>query len=145
MRAGPVIATVVVFALLPTHGRAQDSLVSAVHAADGVADSHAVHRTSPTVDVNDRLQQWMEKFRPLRDRFLQNDRLRTAESVVGFGIAAYEASRAQPRLPLGSIGTEALRLGLHHQLTFIRRRSGYVVEPSIGRRSLAVTFHKTLE
>jgi hypothetical protein len=87
----------------------------------------------------------MKKVQPLEERLIQDDRLRSAESVVGLGIAVYEARRAHPRLPLGVIGTEALRLGFHHQLATIRHESGYTIEPSIGRRSLAITFHKTLD
>jgi hypothetical protein len=47
--------------------------------------------------------------------------------------------------PLTFAGTQALRIGLHDQLTTIRQRSGIVVEASIGRRSLSVTLSRTLE
>jgi hypothetical protein len=74
-----------------------------------------------------------------------DDRLRDTASIVGLGIAAYEASRGRPMVPLGAIGTGALRIGLSHQLTLFRQRSGYSVEPSIGRGSFAVTFRKRLD
>jgi hypothetical protein len=87
----------------------------------------------------------MEKVRPLQDRVVQDDRVRMASGIVGLGIVAYEASRNGGRLPLGFVGTEALRLGFDHQLAVMRRQSGYVVEPSIGHRSFSITFHKRLD
>jgi hypothetical protein len=147
MRAGPFIATVVVLTLSPSEGRAQNTPASAVHASDaGAANSQAVVRPiAPTGDADDRLQKWMKSVRPLQNRLIEDDRLRSVESAVGLGIAAYEASRAHRRVPLGLIGTEALRLGFHQQLAVIRRQSGLTVEPSIGRGGFAITFHKTLD
>lgn len=81
----------------------------------------------------------------MQDRLTADDRLRRTASVVGFGIAAYEASRGRPMLPLGVIGTGALRIGFSHQLTLIRHESGYAIEPAIGRGSFAVMFRKRLD
>lgn len=147
MRAVPFIATVVALTLLPSEGRAQNAPGPGVHAPDGgVANNQAsVRPFTPTGDADDRLQQWMKNVRPLQNRLTQDDRLRSVESAVGLGIAAYEASRVRRRLPLALIGTGALRLGFHQQLALIRRESGLTVEPSIGRRSFAITFHKIVD
>jgi hypothetical protein len=146
MRSGLSIATVIVLGLIPTRGTAQDASVAGARALDS-ADNQAVVRqsTASTAALRDRVQQLVDRIRPLQERLVRDDRLRTAEGVVGVGIAAYEASRVRSGLPLGFIGAEALRLGLHHQLTVIRRETGYSVEPSIGRGSFAISFHKTLE
>src|SRR5262249_32405454 len=86
-----------------------------------------------------RVTRVVETLRFLRTRVVQDDRLQTAAGALGIGIAAYEARRDGGSLPLGAIGGEALRLGFHRPLTSIERRSGFVVEPSLGRRSFAVT------
>jgi hypothetical protein len=142
-------AAVFLLAFLPSQGRAQDAADPSVqHAPNaGAANIQAATRrpSTPSVDVDDRIHRWVGNVRPLRDRLIQDDRLRSTASLVGLGIAAYEASRAHPSLPLGVIGTGALRIGFSHQLTLIRHESGYAVEPSIGRRSLAVTFRKALD
>jgi len=148
MRAGPFIATVVVLALSPSEGQAQNTPASGVHAPDaGAANNQAVvvRPIAPTGEADARLQKWMKSVRPLQNRLTEDDRLRSVESAVGLGIAAYEASRGHRRLPLGLIGTEALRLGFHQQLALIRRQSGLSVEPSIGAGRFAITFHKTLD
>jgi hypothetical protein len=62
--------------------------------------------------------------------------------VVGLGVLAMP-SRSQ--LPIDFIGTEALRIGLHPHLNMLRERTGYDVEPSIGRRRFVITFRKTLD
>ena len=146
MRVGLSIATVVVLGLLPTRGTAQDASVAGARAIDS-ADNQTVVRqsTASTVALRDRVQQLVDRIRPLQERLVKDDRLRTAEGVVGVGIAAYEATRVRSGLPLGFIGAEALRLGLHHQLAVIRQETGYSVEPSIGRGIFAISFHKTLE
>jgi hypothetical protein len=144
-----VLAAVFLLVFLPLQGRAQDAAEPSVqHAANaGAANIQAVPRrpSTPSVDVDDRIHQWVGDVRPLQDRLIQDDRLRGTVSVVGLGIATYQASRAHPSLPLGVIGTGALRIGFSHQLTLIRHESGYVVEPSIGRRSFPVRFRKALD
>jgi hypothetical protein len=143
-----LLATALVLACFPSHGWAQDAPGPRVPITDaGVANNQAIlHRPStPSGDADNRAQQWMKKVRPLQDRIIQNERLRSTASVVGLGIAAYEATRGRPTLPLGFMGTEALRLGFSRQLALIRRESGYVVEPSIGPGSFAITFRKRLD
>src|SRR5579862_2738688 len=110
---GSVIVAVVILALAAARGMAQEASVPAMRAADGGTDTQAVLRqpASPSIALQDRVRQWMERIRPLQDRLVEDDRLRTAATMVGVGIAAYEASRAQSGLPIGAIGAEALRLG----------------------------------
>jgi hypothetical protein len=86
-----------------------------------------------------------ERFRPLHERLREDDRVRTAGSVLGFGVVAYEALHRRPHLPLTFVGTQALRLGLHRQLNTIRSRSGFTVEPSIAQGGFAITFRRTFE
>jgi hypothetical protein len=91
------------------------------------------------------IQRMIERVRPIESRLRDDHRLRKAESLIGLGVVAYETMHKDPRMPLGYVGTQALRMGLHRQLTTIRQRSGFEVEPSIGHRSFAVTFRKTIE
>jgi hypothetical protein len=147
MRPGPFIATVAVLALFPSRGRAQDAPGAGVRLAEaGTTSSQAItRRPAPAPTLDDRVQELMRRARPLRDRLIQDDRLRGAESVIGLGIAAYEASRTRQPLPIGLIGTESLKLGFSRQLALIHRGTGFVVEPAIGRRSFSLTFRKTPE
>jgi hypothetical protein len=142
------VAAVFLLGCFPSHVRAQDAPdPAAQHAVNAGANSQAIPRrpSIPSPDADARIQRWMRNVRPLQDRLIQDDRLRDTASIVGLGIAAYEASRGRPMVPLGAIGTGALRIGLSHQLTLFRQRSGYSVEPSIGRGSFAVTFRKRLD
>jgi hypothetical protein len=81
-----------------------------------------------------------DRLRPLEQRLREDDRLRRAKTVVGLSAVALGALRGTR--PLTFAGTQALRFGLHKQLTTIRQRSGFVVEPSIGHRSISVTVNK---
>ena len=89
-------------------------------------------------NLDKRVTKLVERVRPFPDRITRDDRLRATSSIVGLGIAAYWC-RHRGHLPLGAVGAEALRLGLHRQFTFIRQKSGFTVEPSIGRRSFSIT------
>jgi hypothetical protein len=143
MRAGPFIATVIVLALSPSPGRAQDVPGAGVRLAEaGTTGGQAVARR-PALTLDDRVQELIRRARPFRDRLIQDDRLRGAESLIGLGIAAYEASRTRQALPLGLMGTASLKLGFSHQLALVRRETGFVIEPSIGRRSFSLTFRRT--
>jgi hypothetical protein len=82
-----------------------------------------------------------ERLRPLEERLRTDDRLRRAGAVVGLGVVAMGALRGTA--PLTAAGTQVLRFGLHDQLSAIERRTGFVVEPSIGHRRVAVTVNKT--
>lgn len=91
------------------------------------------------------VQRLLDKWQPVRERVVDDDRLRMLSGVLGLGVLVYEAIPSGSPLPVEFIGTEALRLGLHPQLKMLRERTGYSVEPSVGRRRFAVIFRKTLE
>ena len=91
------------------------------------------------------VQRLLGKWQPVRERVAGDDRLRMLSGALGLGVLVYEAIPSRSALPVEFIGTEALRLGLHPQLNMLRERTGYTVEPSVGRRRFAVTFRKTLE
>jgi len=84
-----------------------------------------------------------ERLKPVEQRFREDERLRRAGAVVGLTAAALGALRGQPTLTF--VGTHALRLGLDRQLTTIQKRTGFVVEPSIGHRSFSVTARRTFQ
>ena len=102
--------------------------------------------TSPdkTNPIGDFPQRILDTWQPVRERLVQDDRLRTLTGIVGLGIAAYEAG---PRsgIHFDFIGTEALRIGLQPQLNMLHERTGFTVEPSIGPRRFTVTFRKMLD
>jgi len=103
----------------------------------------APHSDSPAADAI--VERVIQRLRPIENRLRDDHRLRKAESLIGLGVVAHEALQKNPRVPLGYVGTQALRMGPHRQLTTIRQRSGYEVEPSIGRRSFSVTLRKTFK
>jgi hypothetical protein len=110
-----------------------------------VADRFTPSPPSDTADSSvTPVTRLLNKWQPLQDRVVQNERLRMLSGMVGLGVLAVEGTRTAPQLPLGAIGTEALRMGLHPQLRTIRERTGYSIEPSIGHRRFALTFYKTL-
>jgi len=81
-----------------------------------------------------------ERLRPIEQRFREDERLRRVGAVIGLSAAAVGALRGQPTMTF--IGTHAVRLGLDRQVATIRKRTGFVVEPSIGHHSFAVTATK---
>ena len=83
-----------------------------------------------------------EKWRPLRQRVPEDERLRFLSGLVGVSVLVYEGT-AERGLSVGALGTEALRLGLQPQLHRVRDRTGFALEPSIGRRRFVLTFRKT--
>lgn len=85
----------------------------------------------------------LERLRPLEDRLREDQRMRRAGTVLGLGALAVGAVRGTSSLTF--VGTEALRLGLHEQLTAIERRSGFSVAPSVGNRSIAVSVSRTFK
>jgi len=106
------------------------------------ADSRSSSSTG-LIDIP--VQRLLDKWQPVRERVVDDDRLRMLSGVLGLGVLVYEAIPSRSPLPVEFIGTEALRLGLHPQLNALRERTGYTVEPSVGRRRFAVIFRKTLE
>jgi len=106
------------------------------------ADSRSSSSTG-LIDIP--VQRLLDKWQPVRERVVDDDRLRMLSGVLGLGVLVYEVIPSRSPLPVEFIGTEALRLGLHPQLNALRERTGYTVEPSVGRRRFAVIFRKTLE
>jgi hypothetical protein len=148
------ISTVTLLLVFATAGSAQDTPASRRRPADAASPadrSTFKQRASGEAPDNEPsaadevIQGMIERVRPIESRLRDDHRLRKAESLIGLGVVAYEALRKDPRMPLGYVGTQALRMGLHRQLATIRQRSGYEVEPSIGRRSFAVAFRRTFE
>jgi hypothetical protein len=130
--ARSIVASLILTALYSTLGFAQEPVARPRAAV-----------VSPS--ASDRLRDLAERFRPFRERLREDDRVRLAGSVLGFGVVAYEALQRRPQMPLTFVGTQALRLGLHRQLGTIRSRSGFVVEPSIAYRGFAVTFRRSFQ
>ena len=95
----------------------------------------------PADSADNKIRRLLDKWQPVRERMIENDRLRTVSSVVGLGVLAVPSNS----LPVGFIGAEALRIGLHPQLEHLRERTGYTVEPSVGPRRFEVTFRKTFD
>ena len=83
------------------------------------------------------------RLRPLEQRLRDDDRVRRAGAVIGISALALGALHGTK--PLTFAGTHALRLGLNKQLAAIEARSGFVVEPSIGHRTIAVTVKRTFD
>jgi hypothetical protein len=94
-----------------------------------------------TVTIQRMSEELTERLRPIEQRVREDERLRRAGAVVGLSAAALGALRGQRTLTF--VGTHAVRLGLDRQLTTIRKRTGFAVEPSIGHRSFAVTATRT--
>jgi hypothetical protein len=84
-----------------------------------------------------------DRLKPLEERLQHDDRLRRAGAVVGVGAVALGALKGAP--PLTFAGTQAIRMGLHNQLTAVERRSGFTVQPSIVHRGVSVTVSRTFE
>ena len=83
------------------------------------------------------------RLRAIERRFRDDQRLQRTGAVVGLSAAVFSALRG--RQPLAFVGTPALRLGLDKPLTMIRDRSRFVVEPSIGYRSLVITVRRRFD
>ena len=148
MRVCLLAALVLLLAAFPTDGFAQLMVNSRTQITDSVPvdGSASKHRDAKSdVTEGNSLKRFADRLRPFEDRLREDLRMRRAESVVGLGIAAYEALGDRRQLPLSFVGTHALRLGLHRELAGIRERSGYVVEPSIGHRSFVLTFRRTFD
>ena len=117
-------------ALGPTRLARQVPVVSVAPVAiDGEDDS--------TVAIQRLSEDLIARLRPIEQRFREDKRLRGAGAIVGISAVALGALRGQPAVTF--VGTHAVRLGLDRQLTAIRKRTGFAIEPSIGHRSFSVT------
>jgi len=83
----------------------------------------------------------LRRLLPIQQLMREDPRLRSAGAVLGAGLIALTATRGSRSL--ARVGTGVLRFGLDAPLTQLRNRSGLVVEPSIGHRTVAITFKRT--
>ena len=148
MRVIAGASALTILLLSPSTGAAQErSAFRPAHLAVPTPDATVAPVVAETVGddpalaiqrLADRLS---ARLRPLEDRFRNDRRLRSAGEVAGLGAMALGALRGQHAFTF--VGTQALRLGLDKQLTRIRDRSGFVVEPSIGHRAFAISARRT--
>jgi hypothetical protein len=82
-----------------------------------------------------------ERLRPIYERLREDDRLRSAGTVVG--LAAIAVGSLHGGAALTFAGTQALRVGFERQLGTIHAQTGFTVAPSIGRRSCALVVTRT--
>jgi len=74
----------------------------------------APHSDSPA--AGEIVERVIRRLRPIENRLRDDHGLRKAESLIGLGVVACEALQKNPRVPLGCVATQALRMGLHRQL-----------------------------
>ena len=149
MRALAATAAFGALTLLPCTAVAQERVgVRPPHARSGVPGVTPAESSgeSPTdgdavTPAKTFVEEWSERLRPLEQRLRSDQRLRHAGAIVGLGAAAIGAVRGQQKLTF--VGTQAIRFGLDRQLTMIRARSGFEIQPTIGHRSFAITASKT--
>jgi len=149
MRAIVAAAALGAIAVLPCTALAQERVTSrpvrphpgvpvvtvAESIGEGLTDDDAAAAARKFVE------EWSERLRPLEQRLRDDHRLRRAGAIVGLSAAAIGAVRGQQTLTF--VGTQAIRIGLDRQLTAIRARSGFEIQPTIGHRSFAITASKT--
>jgi hypothetical protein len=99
----------------------------------------------PIIDAKaDPFRRLVERFRLLQNRLAEDDRVCTAETLVGLGAAAFGASH-HTHTSLTVVAGQALRLGLRRQLATVHQQFGFTVEPSFGGQGFAITFRRTFE
>jgi hypothetical protein len=149
MRAIAALTVVGAVAIVPSSALGQDKVAPR---APHVRPQVPVVSVSPVISADDTtddvrvasqrfVDEWSARLRPIEQRLREDRRLRRAGALVGLSAAAIGAVRGQQSLTF--VGTQALRVGLDRQLTVIRRRSGFAVEPTIGHRSFAITLSRT--
>jgi len=148
MRKGLLLVALAIFTTEPMLCLAQDTKAlradSARPAVDGSTSSRRSSENGTDVTTA-QVKRLLDRWQPVHERLVQDDRLRILSGVVGLGVVAYEGIQSRPQVPLAFIGTEALRIGLHPQLNAVRERTGFSVEPSLGYRRFELTFRKTLD
>jgi hypothetical protein len=144
MRTWLLVLMVGALTMMATTGRAQDlsadrlALPRAARQIDG-RDHRGEERRRPVAAV----KRVVDKWRPLRQRLPQDQRIRVLSGVVGVGILASHGMLRGRKLPLSVVGAEALRIGLDPQIRALRQRTGFELEPSIGHRRFVVTLRRT--
>src|SRR5476651_1787021 len=150
MRLSAPLVVVVLVLLIPATGSAQDrTIVPAAHLTPSTTSGIA--RPAPldaggaaAPPVVTRLSEEIgSRLRAIEQRFQDDQRLQRAAAVAGLGAAALGALQGKQALTFA--GTHVLRLGFDQQLTRIRQRSGFSVEPSIGYRTLALRLSRTFD
>jgi hypothetical protein len=148
MRCAAILAAALLF---PASGSAQEGVRT-----DGVPRPPlgtavipiAVAKTEPHSATSGgaargRLDEFNARIRALEARFRDDVQLQRGAIVVALGAAAVDAVRRKRSLT--GVSTQALRLGLDKPLARIGQRSGLMVAPSIGYRTLAVTITRTFQ
>jgi hypothetical protein len=150
MRAMAAVAALAAIAVFPCSVFAQDRVTARLpHPRPGVpivtvAESIGENLTDDDAAAAAKrfVDEWSERLRPIELRLREDQRLRRAGAIVGLSAAAIGAVRGQQALTFA--GTQALRIGLDRQLTAIRARSGFEIQPTIGRRGFSVTVSRNL-
>ena len=99
-------------------------------------------RDAPAAVAKRLADQFYDRLQPIEQRVREDERLRRASEAVGLSAVALGALRGGTSLTF--VGTQALRLGFDKQLTRIRNRTGFALEPSIGYRSIGITASRPL-
>src|ERR1700686_1577870 len=108
MRVWSLVAAVAFVAIDSTAGFAQGIVVPRETATR--APGWRAQVADPPIDSKaDPFRRLAERLRPLQNRLGEDDRLRTAETLVGLGAAAFGASR-RTHTSLAVVGGQALRL-----------------------------------
>jgi hypothetical protein len=82
----------------------------------------------------------LRRLQPLQQWLRQDARMRSAGAVLGAGVIALTTARDSRSL--AAVGTQVLRFGLEAPLGEVRNHSGFMIEPSIGHRTLAIRFSR---
>jgi hypothetical protein len=132
MRILPALAIVATVCSLPARASAQQKVMVLTE-----PDAE-----TPQVAAKRLADQFYNRLQPIEHLVRDDQRLRRASEAIGLSAIALGALRGGGSLTF--VGTQALRLGFDRQLTQIRNRTGLVVEPSIGYRSIGVTASRPL-
>jgi hypothetical protein len=117
---------------------------SHIHPADsGESEKARFSAHAPAPPAADPFLYLEEQLRPLRDRVVQDDRLRMASGFVGLGMVAFEARHRVSHPTVMVLGTEVLRVALNEPLTTMRQRVGYDVAVGVGHGRFVLAFRRT--
>ena len=139
MRILPALAIVATVCFLPARASAQQKVASAQQKVMVLTEPDI---ETPQVAAKRFADEFYNRLQPIEQLVRDDQRLRRASEAVGLSAIALGALRGGSSLAF--VGTQALRLGFDKQLTQIRTRTGFVVEPSIGYRSIGVTASRPL-
>jgi len=126
-------------------GQEKSGVVRSIGSPTTTTEVKSPSATTSSSDDPLQLKRLVDRLQPIQEKVAKDDRLRMVSGIVGLGVLAYEAHPQSPQVPLGFIGAEALRVSLRPQLKMLKSKTGFDMEPSIGRRRFEVTFRKTLD